>query len=142
MLRPGFFGEALMDDFFDDLTRPVRGAARYDVNVMRTDVQEQENGYELHIELPGYKKEDVQAELKDGNLIISAKHTAQNDTKDDRYIRRERFSGTCSRSFYVGDEVKQEDIKARFEDGILKLFVPKPQEAPQVETNHFISIEG
>jgi HSP20 family molecular chaperone IbpA len=142
MLRPGFLGEALMDDFFGDFTRPVRSAARYDVNVMRTDVQEQENGYELHIELPGYKKEDVQAELKDGNLIISAKHTSQDDTKDDSYIRRERFWGTCSRSFYVGDEVKQEDIKARFEDGILKLFVPKPQEVPQVETNNFIAIEG
>lgn len=131
----------MIDDLFDDFTHPVRSAARYDVNVMRTDVQEQENGYELHIELPGYKKEDVQAELKDGNLIISAKHIAQNDTKDDRYIRRERFWGTCSRSFYVGDEVKQEDIKARFEDGILKLFVPKPQEVPQVETNNFIAIE-
>jgi HSP20 family protein len=108
---------------------------------MRTDVQEQENGYELNIELPGYKKEDVQAELKDGTLIITAKHTSENDSQDKQYVRRERFWGTCSRSFYVGDEVKQEDIKARFEDGILKLFVPKPQEVPQVETNNFIAIE-
>jgi HSP20 family molecular chaperone IbpA len=121
------------------VTRPARNAARFDVNVMRTDVQELEKGYELDIELPGYKKEDVKVELKDGALTISASHTSQNE--DQHFIRRERFWGTCSRSFYVGDEVKQQDIKAKFEDGILKLFVPKPQEVAQVETNHFIDIE-
>jgi HSP20 family molecular chaperone IbpA len=101
-----------------------------------------ENGYELEIELPGYKKEDVQAELKDGKLIITATNNAENEEKEGKFIRRERFWGTCNRSFYVGEEVKQQDIKAKFEDGILKLFVPKKEEVPQVETNNFINIEG
>jgi HSP20 family protein len=109
---------------------------------MRTDLQESDDGYELGIELPGYKKEDVQAELKDGMLIISAKHESQNEDKDKRFVRRERFYGTCSRSFYVGDEVKQEDIRAKFEDGILKLYIPKKKDVPHVETPNYISIEG
>jgi HSP20 family molecular chaperone IbpA len=113
-----------------------------DANVMRTDIQELENGYELDIELPGYKKEDVQAELKEGALVITAQHSAQNEEQKSQYIRRERFWGTCSRSFYVGEELKQQDIKARFEDGLLKLFVPKKKEVPQVEENNFINIEG
>jgi HSP20 family molecular chaperone IbpA len=142
MLRPGFFGETLIDEFFNDFARPAKHAARYEVSIMRTDVRELENGYELNIELPGYKKEDVQAELKDGNLIITANHKSENEEQQDQFIRRERFWGTCSRSFYVGEEIKQEDIKARFEDGLLKLFVPKKEEVPQVETNNFINIEG
>jgi HSP20 family molecular chaperone IbpA len=142
MLRPGFFGETLIDEFFNDFARPAKHAAGYEVSVMRTDVRELENGYELNIELPGYKKEDVQAELKDGNLIITANHKSENEEQQDQFIRRERFWGTCSRSFYVGDEIKQEDIKARFEDGLLKLFVPKKEEVPQVETSNFINIEG
>jgi HSP20 family molecular chaperone IbpA len=144
-MRHGFFGETLMDEIFNDFAYPTKSVARYrtnDVSVMRTDVQEREDGYELDIELPGYKKEDVQAELKDGALIITANHNVQNEEQKDQYIRRERFWGTCSRSFYVGEEVKQQDIKAKFEDGILKLFVPKKEEVPQVETNNFINIEG
>jgi HSP20 family molecular chaperone IbpA len=141
MMRPGFFGETLIDDFFNDFTHPTKKYRTTNVNIMKTDVQESEDGYELDIELPGYKKEDVQAELKDGTLIITATHQEQNDEQKKPYIRRERFWGTCSRSFYVGEEVKQEDIKARFEDGILKLFVPKIKEVPQVESNHFINIE-
>jgi HSP20 family molecular chaperone IbpA len=145
MMRPGFFGESLIDEFFNDFTAPATGIARYrsaDPGIMKTDVQETEDGYELDIELPGYKKEDVKAELKDGSLIIKAERHAQSEEKKNQYVRQERFWGTCSRSFYVGDEVKQEDIKARFEDGVLKLFVPKKKEEPQVETNNFICIEG
>jgi HSP20 family molecular chaperone IbpA len=145
MLRPGFFGETLIDEIFDDFANPAKNLARYrtaEVSVMRTDVKELENGYELEIELPGYKKEDVQAELKDGKLIITATNNAENEEKEGKFIRRERFWGTCNRSFYVGEEVKQQDIKAKFEDGILKLFVPKKEEVPQVETNNFINIEG
>jgi HSP20 family molecular chaperone IbpA len=145
MMRPGFFGETLMDEFFNDFSHPAKSTVKYqttDAGVMRTDVKEFEQGYELDIELPGYKKEDVQAELKDGTLIITAKHHAQSEDQKKRFIRRERFWGTCSRSFFVGEQVKQQDIKARFEDGILKLFVPKKKEVPQVEENNFINIEG
>jgi HSP20 family molecular chaperone IbpA len=141
MLRTGLFGEPYLDDFFHDVTEPTRFYTS-DRNVMRTDLQESDDGYELGIELPGYKKEDVQAELKDGMLIISAKHESQNEDKDKRFVRRERFYGTCSRSFYVGDEVKQEDIRAKFEDGILKLYIPKKKDVPHVETPNYISIEG
>ena len=111
---------------------------------MRTDVKETETGYELDIDLPGYKKEDVQAELKDGYLTITAKSDNSNDQKDSngKYIRRERYVGTCSRRFYVGDGIEQTDIKAKFENGILKISVPKKEDKPAVEKNKYITIEG
>lgn len=111
---------------------------------MRTDVKDTDEGYELHVELPGCKKENVSAELKDGTLVISASTKSENDQKDEngKFIRRERFSGNCSRSFYVGDAVEQEDIKAKFEDGILKIFVPKKEAKPEIDTRKFIAIEG
>ena len=107
-------------------------------------MKESDAGYEIGIELPGYKKEDVKAELKDGNLTISASTNTENDEKDEngKYIRRERFSGSCSRSFYVGEAVEQEDIKAKFEDGVLKVFVPKKEVKPVVEEKKYITIEG
>lgn len=147
MLMPSIFGESLFDDFFGDLTRPARRAARYSTpttSVMRTDIKESDDGYELDIDLPGYKKEDVRAELKEGYLTVSAETKKSDDEKDDsgRYIRRERYYGTCSRSFYVGEEVTQDDIKARFEDGILKLYVPKKETLPKVEETRYIQIEG
>ncbi|MGN0335787.1 MAG: Hsp20/alpha crystallin family protein [Lachnospiraceae bacterium] len=147
MLMPSIFGESLFDEFFDDFARPVKNAARYGTPataVMRTDVKENETGYELDIDLPGYKKEDVQAKLEDGYLTITAA-TKTNDDKNDeagKYIRRERYYGTCSRSFYVGEDIRQEDIRARFEDGILKIGVPKKEVKPEVEENKFITIEG
>jgi HSP20 family molecular chaperone IbpA len=143
MLMPSIFGENLIDDLFDDFTRPVRFHSSAS-NMMKTDVKETDAGYELGLELPGYKKEDVQAQLKDGYLTITAKTDSNNDTKDEdgTYIRRERYCGTCSRSFYVGEQVEQEDIKAKFEDGILKVFVPKKEAAPEVEENKYITIEG
>ena len=99
---------------------------------------------ELEIDLSGFKKEEVRAELKDGYLTVSAETNTKKDEKaeDGKYIRRERYSGSCSRSFYVGDGVKQEDIKAIFEDGTLKLFVPKEAAKPAVEQKKYISIEG
>lgn len=147
MLMPSIFRESLVDDFFEDFARPMKRAAGYPqraAEVMRTDVKESDNGYELHIELPGFRKEDVQAELKDGNLTISAVSKVENDQKDEngKYIRRERFYGNCSRCFYVGDAVEQEDIKARFEDGVLKVFVPKKEAKPAVEEHKYIMIEG
>ena len=147
MLMPSIFGESLFDEFFDDFARPAKKTVRYTTqtpSVMRTDVKEHETGYELDIDLPGYKKEDVQAELKDGYLTITATTKTNDDQKDEagKYIRRERYYGTCSRSFYVGEDIKQEDIKAKFEDGILKVAVPKKEAKPKVEENKYITIEG
>lgn len=147
MLVPSIFGEDLLDNFFEDFSRPARNFAGYHTsasNVMRTDVKETENGYELDVDLPGYKKENVQVELKDGCLRVTARTEQDNEDKDQdgRYIRRERYVGSCSRAFYVGEEIEQEDIKARFENGILKLSVPKKEQRPKVEQNRFIAIEG
>ena len=147
MLMPSIFGENLFDDFFGDFVRPVRNTIRYSTpaaTAMKTDVKENKTSYELDIDLPGYKKEDVQAELKDGYLTISAATKDEKDEKDDsgRYIRRERFYGSCSRSFYVGEAVSQEEIKAKFEDGILKVSVPKKDAVPEAEEKKYIAIEG
>jgi HSP20 family molecular chaperone IbpA len=147
MLMPSIFGENLFDDFFDDFARPARSAARYSsptASVMKTDIREHEKGFELDIDLPGYKKEDVKAQLKDGYLTISAESKQDNDEKDEKgkFIRRERYYGTCSRSFYVGEALTEEDIKAKFEDGILKISVPKKEAKPEVEENTYIAIEG
>ena len=147
MLMPSIFGENLFDDFFGDFVRPVRNTVRYSTpaaSAMKTDVKENKTSYELDIDLPGYKKEDIQAELKDGYLTISAATKNEKDEKDDsgRYIRRERFYGSCSRSFYVGDAVSQEEIKAKFEDGILKVSVPKKDAVPEAEEKKYIAIEG
>ena len=147
MLMPSIFGESLFDEFFDEFARPAKKTVRYTTqtpSVMRTDVKEHDTGYELDIDLPGYKKEDVQAELKDGYLTITASTKTNDEQKDEagKYIRRERYYGTCSRSFYVGEDIKQEDIKAKFEDGILKVAVPKKEAKPKVEENKYITIEG
>ena len=140
------FGESLFDDFFEDFARPLRSSTRYNTSagVMRTDVRESDAGYELDIEMPGFKKEDIRAELKDGYLTVEAQTTSDRDEKDDkgRYIRRERYFGSCSRSFYVGSAVTQEEITARFEDGILKVTVPKKPAKPEVEESRYIAIEG
>ena len=142
MLVPSIFGEDLFDTFFDDFKRPAR--SNTNINVMRTDIKETDAGFELDIDLPGYKKEDVQAELKDGYLTISAKTNTTREEKDEngKYIRKERYSGSCRRSFYVGEQLEQENIKARFEDGILKVMVPKKEAKPAVEENRYITIEG
>ncbi|MCD7836687.1 MAG: Hsp20/alpha crystallin family protein [Lachnospiraceae bacterium] len=147
MLMPSIFGENLIDDFFEDFARPMRRAMNYGSpasGIMKTDVRETEGCYELDIDLPGYRKEDVKAELNEGYLTISASTESDNDEKDSegRYIRRERYSGTCSRSFYVGEDLTQEEIKAKFEDGILKLFVPKKDEKKAVAEKKYIAIEG
>lgn len=147
MLMTNFLGENLFDDFFSDFIRPERRALNCSTSassLMRTDVKDTEDGYELHVELPGYKKENVSAELKDGTLVITASTKSENEEKDEKgkFIRRERFSGNCSRSFYVGDAVEQEDIKAKFEDGILKILVPKKENKPELEKRKFIAIEG
>ena len=140
MLLPSIFGEDLFDDWMMDF--PIRGSRS--TSLMKTDVKETDNSYELDMDMPGFDKGDIKAELKNGYLTISASSHKNNDEKDNdgRYIRRERYSGSCSRSFYVGGDVKQEDIKAKFENGILKVTVPKKEEKPAVEENKYISIEG
>ena len=147
MLMPSIFGESLIDSFFDDFATPAKKVMRYNTpanNIMKTDIKDTKEGYELDIELPGYNKEDVSAELKDGYMTISASTKSDEGEKDEngKYIRRERYYGSCSRSFYVGEAITQEDIKARFENGILKLFVPKKEEKPAVEEKKYITIEG
>ncbi|MGF0034596.1 Hsp20/alpha crystallin family protein [Bariatricus sp. SGI.154] len=145
MLMHSIFGENLFDDLMDfsfpRTSRVMHGSNTQ--NVMRTDVKETDQGYEIDIDLPGFKKEDVKVQLKDGYLGIQAVQNVNNDQKDSdgKYIRRERYSGSVSRSFYVGDKVKEEDVHAKFEDGILKLSLPK-EEARRVEQNNYIAIEG
>ena len=144
MLLPSIFGENLFDDWMDfsfpSFDRDFYGNSSR--SVMKTDVKETDKGYELDIELPGYQKEDVKAQLKDGYLTVQAVKNVNNDTKNEEgaYIRRERYAGTMSRSFYVGDNVTEADIQAKFENGVLKLAVPK-KEAKKVEENKYITIQ-
>ena len=156
MLMPSIFGENLFDGFFDsfpfyyDNEKDMKKAEKKLYgnkagHLMKTDIKELEDGYELEIDLPGFKKEEVQATLEDGYLPISAEKGLDQDEqekKTGRYIRRERYAGACSRSFYVGDAVSEEDIKGDFHHGILTLFVPKKEAAPKVEENKYIQIEG
>ncbi|MCR5672592.1 MAG: Hsp20/alpha crystallin family protein [Lachnospiraceae bacterium] len=145
MMMPSIFGENLFDDFFDSVSRPIKAIRQAPVpQVMRTDVKESDKGFTLDIDLPGYKKENISAELKDGYITVSAKTNEEHEEKDEdgTYIRKERTFGSCSRSFYVGEEIEESEIKAKFEDGILKLFVPKKEVEPQVEERKYISIEG
>lgn len=145
MLMPRLFGESLLDRFFDMPVMPrPEGFGGPAKNMMHTDIKENDDSYEIAMNLPGFRKEDVQGEVKDGYLTISATTNTLNDTKDDngKYIRRERYSGSCSRSFYVGEQVTQDDIRARFEDGVLRIVVPKMEAKPAVEEKHYIAIEG
>ena len=136
-MLPSIFGENLFDDFFSDpfemmqmpqSRNPLYG--KHAKNMMKTDIRETENNYELDIDLPGFKKDEVNLELKNGYLTISADKSLDKDEKDHegRYIRQERWSGSCSRSFYVGENVKPEDVNAKFEDGILKIAMPKAEQ--------------
>lgn len=148
-MLPSIFNDNLFDDFFefpffdDRAERKLYGHNAK--NIMKTDIKEHKDGYELEIDLPGFHKDEIQAELKDGYLNISAAKQLNQDEKEKesgKYIRRERYSGSCQRSFYVGDEITQEDIKAEFKHGILKLFVPKKEAKPEIEQRKFVSIEG
>ncbi|PWE82322.1 Hsp20/alpha crystallin family protein, partial [Agathobacter rectalis] len=130
------------DFSFPDVDKVLYG--KHAKNVMKTDVKETDNSYEVDIDLPGFKKDEIEAKLENGYLTISAAKgldKEEKDEKDGKYIRKERYSGAMSRSFYVGDELKQEDIKAKYQDGILKLSVPK-EEPKKVETTKHIAIEG
>ena len=133
MLMPSIFGENLFNDDWMNFGFPEVEKALYGKNaqnVMKTDVKETDEGYEVDIDLPGFKKDEISAQLDNGYLTISASKGLDKEEKDKqgKYIRRERFSGAMSRSFYVGDGITQEDIKAKYEDGILRLSVPKSEE--------------
>ena len=141
MLMPSIFGENLFDNFFD---YSFRSQAANAGGLMKTDIKDTDSGYEITMNLPGVKKEDVKAELKDGYMTVSAVTSSNKDERDEtgRYIRRERYSGSFSRSFYVGEGVTEADIKAKFEDGTLKMLVPKAENRPAVEDKKYIPIEG
>ena len=153
MLMPSIFGENLFDDFFGDFPfyydKDMKNVekklyGRKASHVMKTDIKETDNGYELVVDLPGFTKDEVQATLENGYLTISAEKGLDKDEKEKEtghYIRKERYAGACSRSFYVGEDVEQADIKAEFKHGILTLFVPK-KEAKAVEQKKTIAIEG
>ena len=141
MLMPSIFGENLLDDFF---RFPFDGDYDYNAaGLMTTDVKDTDHGYEVTMNMPGVKKEDVKAELKDGYLTVSAVSNKQTDEKNSegKYIRRERYAGACQRSYYVGEDITEEDIKASFEHGILTLFVPKKEAKPAEEEKKYISIQ-
>lgn len=151
MLLPAIFGESLFDDWmdpFDKLEKSLLNTERElygkrGANLMKTDVRETDSGYEVDVDLPGFKKEDLTLTLENGTLTISAVKNLEKDQNDGagRYIRRERYAGQCSRSFYVGDAVTQDEIRARFEDGILRLTVPK-KDAAALPQRNLIAIEG
>lgn len=144
MLMPSIFRTNVFDDFFEDPFKDfARVPARPQNELMRTDVKELDNGFELSIALPGVKKEDIAAEINDGYLTISATTSTNKDEKnaDGKYIRRERFYGSAKRSFYVGEDITEEDIKAKYEDGILTLDIPKKEAKPVVEEKKYINIQ-
>ncbi len=133
-MLPGIFGENLFDDFFADpfgMIPTARGSdplyGKHARNLMKTDVREKDDTYELDVDLPGFKKDEITVDLKDGYLTIGASKGLDKDQSDEngKYIRRERYAGVCSRSFYVGENIRPEEIGAKYEDGILKLSVPK-----------------
>ena len=146
MLMPSIFGENLFNDDWMNFGFPEVDKALYGKhagNVMKTDVKETETGYEVDINLPGFKKDEINAKLDKGYLTISAAKGLDKDEQDKngKYIRRERYAGSMSRSFYVGEGVTEDDIKAKYEDGILRLVVPK-KDAKAVENKKYIAIEG
>ena len=144
-MLPSIFGENLFDDFFTDpfgmMVMPQRHDPLYgkhSKNLMKTDVRETEGSYELDVDLPGFKKDEVNVELKNGYLTIQAAKGLDKDEPDKKgkFLRQERYAGSMSRSFYVGADVKSADVSAKFEDGILKISVPKaaPKELPKHTT--------
>jgi len=155
MLRPATFRNSYFDDMFDDFfrgdfwgpsTRRQQAHANLpEFRAMKTDIKEHDGGYEIEMNLPGFAKEDVKAELKDGYLTVTASHNTENEEKNEneKYIRRERYSGHYQRSFYIGEDLTEEDIHAAFKDGVLTMSIPKKEpEAPVEKPAKYISIEG
>ena len=153
MLMPSIFNDNLFDNFFDFPFYDDRAERQAEkklyghraANLMKTDIKDTDKAYELEMDLPGFKKDEIKVSLENGYLTISAARGLDVDEQEKetaKYIRKERYAGSCQRSFYVGEGVKQEDIKGEFKHGILKLVIPKKEEKPEVETSKYISIEG
>ena len=148
MLLPSIFGESLLDDWMDfpemdfpDIDRKLYG--KHAANVMKTDVREHDDGYEVDIDLPGFKKDEISLSLENGYLSVNAAKGLDKDEKDKKgkLIRQERYAGSMTRSFYVGEAITEQEIKAKFENGVLQLSIPK-KEAPKVPEKKLIAIEG
>ena len=148
MLAPSIFGEDLFDDWFNfpefgNMNKAERKLyGRHADRLMKTDVRETDEGYEIDMDLPGFEKEDINLNLNNGYLTVSASKGIDNEKTDKkgRMIRQERYSGAMQRSFYVGDAISEEDVKASFKHGVLSLIVPKKEKAvPEKKT---IMIEG
>ncbi|BDR52465.1 molecular chaperone Hsp20 [Bombiscardovia nodaiensis] len=148
-MLPALMNNSIFSDFFDDPffnnwrdTRRSQGTGMVPSNLMNTDVREKDGNYELDIDLPGFAKEDVSLRLEDGYLVVSAQRKGEQGSQDDsgKWIRRERYTGSCSRSFYVGEGTKQSDIHAKFTDGTLHVTLPKESVQP-VENKQTIAIE-
>ena len=153
MLMPSIFGENMFDEFLRDpffdskdmkkLEKKLYG--RRGKNLMKTDIRETDTGYELEMDLPGFRKDEIRASLRDGYLTISAAKGLDKDEQENtsgRYIRQERYAGACERSFYVGEDMTEDDIKGEFKHGILRLSISKKEAKPLAEEKKYISIEG
>ena len=148
---PSIYNNDLFDDLFDvpvwndrDMKKCEKKLyGRHAGNLMKTDIKENKDSFDLIVDLPGLKKEGIQVQLDNGYLSITASKSLDKDEKNEegKYIRQERYSGSCTRSFYVGNAVTEEDIKAKFEDGVLKLNIPK-KDPNAVESKKYIAIEG
>ncbi len=154
MLMPSIFGDNLFDDFMNDFPffddRDMKRAekklyGRRGQNLMKTDIRETDGSYELEMDLPGFKKEEIQVSLDKGYLTISAAKGLDEDEqekKTGKYIRQERYAGSCRRSFYVGEDITSEEISGEFKHGILKLTIPKKEAKAEVPEKKYIAIEG
>ena len=150
MMMPSIFGESLFDNFmedfafpeFDDVDKALYG--KHAKNLMKTDVKETDEDYVVDMDLPGFKKDEIKMQLKDGYLTVSAAKGLDRDEKDKNgnYVRRERYSGSMCRSFYVGEHVTEEDIHPKYENGILTFHLPKEEKKAVEDKNHYIAIEG
>ncbi|WP_455951444.1 Hsp20/alpha crystallin family protein [Eubacterium sp.] len=150
MMMPSIFGENLFDDFMNDFSFPAFADVdkelygKHAKNLMKTDVKDTEDGYEVDIDLPGFKKDEIKVKLEDGVLTINAAKGLDKDEKDKKgkYVRRERYAGSLSRSFFVGKHVTAEDVHPKYENGILSFKVPKENQKPIEEKDKYIAIEG
>ena len=148
-MLPSVFGESLFDDWFDfpfggfesDVDRKLYG--KHAARVMKTDLKEHDEGYELKVDLPGFKKDQIQLHLENGYLTVQAAKGLEEEDKDKkgRLVHQERFTGSMARSFYVGENLTEEDIKAKFEDGVLTLEFPKAEQK-KLQERRYIQIEG
>ena len=150
MMMPSIFGENLFDDFMNDFAFPSfpdvdkKLYGKHAKNIMKTDVKENDHAYEIDIDLPGFKKDEIKMQLQDGYLTVSAEKGLDKDekTKEGKYIRRERYAGSMSRSFFVGDQITEDDIHPKYENGILTFSVPKKEQKAIEDRKHYIAIEG